>query len=485
MASADGAGAPEPGLVFGKLETMEDLGYALRQLRRRCRASSGSKLTYRDLAERTGYSRGAIGNWLSGKSLPSADRLDDLAVQLGAARQEQRTLARARDEIEERRAAPATAPASEGPLAVPPRQLPRGNPKFAGRAGDLRTLTALLGQPDAVTAVVVVTGAAGIGKTAVALRWAHEHGDQFPGGQLWVDLQGFDPSGDPMPADVALRGFLGALGVAPSAIPADPQARSGLYRSLVAGRRMLVILDNARDASQVIPLLPGSPECAVLVTSRRQLAGLVTRYGAQSLDLGALAEAEARDLLRCYLGTGRLAAEPGAVAGILACCAGLPLAVSVVAARAGANPRLPLAALAAELREAATRLDALDAGDLGRLDQARASCAPALELYRRNHDREGEAATLHNLGYIEGRAGEHARAIHYYGMALALCRDLGNAYREAQTLDDLAQVHAACGQEAEARQAWQQALSLHQSQHRVADVTRIRQRLDTVRRSHV
>jgi tetratricopeptide (TPR) repeat protein/transcriptional regulator with XRE-family HTH domain len=368
MKRRDDDGRPEADLAFANLETVEDLGRALRLLRRRCRERSGSKLTYRDLADQTGYSHGAIGNWLSGKSLPSADRLDDLAAHLGASAGEQRALARAREKIEEHRAqeqrAAPPAPGHAGRPAAPPRQLPRGNPNFTGRTGDLQRLTSLLGRADTGTTIALVTGPAGIGKSSLAVHWAQQNLDQFPDGQLWVDLRGFGPSQDPMSPDDALRGFLAALGVPSSAIPADPQAQAALYRSLMAGQRRLLILDNARETSQVISLLPGDPGCAVLVTSRHQLTGLIARYGAQLLDLGLLAADEGRQLLSRYLGTGRLAAEPEAVADLLRYCAGLPLAISVVAARARTQPRLPLAALSLQLREAATRLDALDAGEL-------------------------------------------------------------------------------------------------------------------------
>jgi DNA-binding SARP family transcriptional activator len=248
-----------------------------------------------------------------------------------------------------------------------PRQLAAPSRLFTGRADELSRLTAVLSEceePAGQMVIWAISGTGSIGKTSLALQWAHQNLDRFPDGQLWVNLRGFDPSGEPMSSELAVRGFLGALGVDPAAIPADPDAQAGLYRSLVAGKRMLVVLDNARDSSQVIPLLPGSPGCAVLVTSRRQLTGLVISHGARLLDLDVLPAEDARDLLTRYLGADRMAAEPDAVAELLTCSAGLPLAVSIVAARAAAHPGFPLAVLAAELREATTRLDALETGDL-------------------------------------------------------------------------------------------------------------------------
>jgi DNA-binding SARP family transcriptional activator/tetratricopeptide (TPR) repeat protein len=252
--------------------------------------------------------------------------------------------------------------------AVVPRQLPAPPGFFSGRAGELDRLTEL-GESGVISAI---GGTGGIGKTWLALQWAHRHLDRFPDGQLWVDLHGFDPAGEPVPAATAVRGFLDALGVAPAAIPADPQA---LYRSLTADKRMLVVLDNARDSGQVIPLLPGGSGCTVLITSRRRLTGLVTGHGAGSLDLGVLPDDQARELLARYLGERRLAAEPDAAAGLLACCAGLPLAIAMVAARATAHPGFPLAVLAAELQEAATRLDALETGDLTASVRAVLACS--------------------------------------------------------------------------------------------------------------
>jgi DNA-binding SARP family transcriptional activator len=252
--------------------------------------------------------------------------------------------------------------------AVVPRQLPAPPGFFTGRAGELDQLTEL-GESGVISAI---GGSGGIGKTWLALQWAHRHLDRFPDGQLWADLHGFDPAGEPVPAATAVRGFLDALGVEPAAIPADPQA---LYRSLTADKRMLVVLDNARDSGQVIPLLPGGSGCTVLITSRRRLTGLVTGHGARSLDLDVLPDDQARELLARYLGERRLTAEPDAAAGLLACCAGLPLAIAMVAARATAHPGFPLAVLAAELHDAATRLDALETGDLTASVRAVLSCS--------------------------------------------------------------------------------------------------------------
>jgi len=185
---------------------------------------------------------------------------------------------------------------------------------------------------------------------------------RFPDGQLYVNLRGFDPSGRVMdPAD-AIRGFLDALGEPPDRIPASPDAQAARYRNRLAGKRVLVVLDNARDAEQVRPLLPASPAAVVLVTSRNQLTGLVATEGAHPLQLGVLSPAESRDLLNERLGDDRVTAEPDAVPEIVAACAGLPLALSLAAARAQQSG-FPLAALVADLNEAGNRLNVLETGD--------------------------------------------------------------------------------------------------------------------------
>jgi len=246
--------------------------------------------------------------------------------------------------------------------AVVPRELPAAIGQFTGRARELRALTGMLDGPAGTVVISAIAGAAGIGKTALAVQWAHQVADRFPDGQLYVNLRGFHPSGKPVPAAAAVRGFLEALGVQAERIPADLDAQARLYRSLLSGRRMFVLLDNARDEEQVRPLLPGGPGCLVLVTSRCQLSGLVAAEGAHALTLGLLSEAEARDLLTRRLGAARLGAEPRAATELVGLCAGLPLALAIAAARA-ARPGARLDALSEELKDVQTRLDALDTGD--------------------------------------------------------------------------------------------------------------------------
>ncbi|EWM10011.1 regulatory protein AfsR [Kutzneria sp. 744] len=247
-----------------------------------------------------------------------------------------------------------------------PRQLPAASSLFTGRKNELDRLTAALDAQSEHGSTVVISavgGAGGLGKTWLALHWAHHHEDRFPDGQLFVDLRGFDPSDNPMPSYEAVRGFLDALGVAADDVPAELAAQLGLYRSLVAKRRMLIVLDNARDSAQVAPLLPGDSSCTVLVTSRDRMSELVTRHSANPVTLEALDERQSRVLLSRRLGAERLAAEPAAVTELVHWCAGLPLALSIVASRAMLAPQIPLADLAAELRDTSSRLSALDEGE--------------------------------------------------------------------------------------------------------------------------
>jgi DNA-binding SARP family transcriptional activator/tetratricopeptide (TPR) repeat protein len=252
------------------------------------------------------------------------------------------------------------------PAAPVPRQLPAPARHFAGRVAELEVLAGLLEEAADMGGTVVVSaidGTAGIGKTALAVHWAHRVADRFPDGQLYVNLRGFDSGGQAMAPAEAVRGFLDAFAVSPERIPADLEAQAALYRSLLAGKRVLVVLDNARDTGQVRPLLPGTPGCLVLVTSRNQLSGLVAAEGAHPLTLDLLSEAEAHQLLARRLSPDGVAAEPHAVEEIITRCARLPLALTIVAARAAAHPHFPLQALAGELRDSRDRLNALADGD--------------------------------------------------------------------------------------------------------------------------
>ena len=246
-----------------------------------------------------------------------------------------------------------------------PAQLPRDLASFSGRSRELARLDTLTGssarQAATVATVAVVAGTAGVGKTTLVLHWAHRVADRFPDGQLYLDLRGFSPVGTPVPTATAMRNFLDALGVPPERFPADFDMQAALYRSRLAGRRLLIILDNARDAEQVRPLLPATPGCVAVVTSRRQLYGLVAE-GAQPIDLDLPSARESRDLLAARIGFARVRAEPAAVARIVDRCGRLPLALAVVAARV-ATRTVRLAAYADELAAIDSRLDALDTGD--------------------------------------------------------------------------------------------------------------------------
>lgn len=193
--------------------------------------------------------------------------------------------------------------------------------------------------------ISAIGGTAGVGKTALAVCWAHRVADRFPDGQLYLNLRGYGPCRDPVPAAEAIRAFLDALQVPPDRVPESLEGRAGLYRSLLAGRRMLIVLDNARDADHVRPLLPGSPGCLVVVTSRDRLAGLVTVEGAQPVVLDVLTNADARVLLARRLGADSVAAE------LIELCARLPLALSVAAARAAEHSAFPRRAIVADLRD--------------------------------------------------------------------------------------------------------------------------------------
>jgi DNA-binding SARP family transcriptional activator len=244
-----------------------------------------------------------------------------------------------------------------------PAQLPADLAMFTGRTVHIGALDELLSGNATAVVISAIAGTAGVGKTALAVHWAHRVRDRFPDGQLYANLRGFDPTGRSTTTAEAIRGFLDALGVAPQRVPGTLDAQIGLYRSLLADKRVLVVLDNARDSEQVRPLLPGASSCMALVTSRNQLTGLVAVDGAHPLAVDLLTAAEARQLLDARLGTDRAAAEPRAVDDLTELCARLPLAVAIAAAHAAANPRLPLADLVTDLRRTRNALDMLTGDD--------------------------------------------------------------------------------------------------------------------------
>jgi transcriptional regulator with XRE-family HTH domain len=361
---------------------------------------SASGLTQQDLAERSGVSIRAIADMERGRTTRpfrnSVYRLADALELRGAEREQLENASRsvATDILWIAGRNTAGAAGETGPLAprlesgpgqpaepnpangrhltdgrdpgTAPRLLPPPVADFVGRKGELQSLCGALARPgpagEEVT-ILAIVGTAGVGKTALALRWAHQAADRFPDGQLYVNLRGFEPVGDPLaPADV-ITGFLHALGQSSPRGPLAVQAAAGQYRSLMAGRRMLIVLDNARDPEQVRPLLPGNPACTVVVTSRNQFTGLVVADGARQLFLDVLSKTDAFQMLARRLGPQRLTAEPLAAQDLIGLSAGLPLVLAAVAAHAAASPSLTLRDLAADLRDSDRRLDAVDTGE--------------------------------------------------------------------------------------------------------------------------
>ncbi len=262
--------------------------------------------------------------------------------------------------------APAPAPvraAAPVPVQAPaaPAQLPAGLAAFVGRDAELAEVARL---PSAGAVVIsAIAGMAGVGKTTFAVHWARQIADRFPDGQLYLNLRGFDPVGLPVLPEHALGTLLESLGTEASRLPQDIDVLAARYRTLLTGKRVLLLLDNARDAAQVRPLLPGAPGCLVIVTSRNRLAGLVAVDGAHPLNLDVLSLPEARELLARRLGQQRVVAEPDAVEEIIARCARLPLALAITAAHAATRSTIPLASIAAELRDSADVLDAFHDDD--------------------------------------------------------------------------------------------------------------------------
>lgn len=323
-----------------------------------------------------------------------------------------------------------------------PRQLPADVHGFVNRSEELRRLDAVLtgeGGGPLVLSVHVVAGTAGAGKTSLVLHWAHQVKDRFPDGQLFVNLRGYDP-GEPVTALQALRGFLRALGVPAADVPQDLDDAAALYRSLLADRRMLVLLDNAATVSQVRPLLPGTGESMVVITSRSRLAGLAVRDGARRLTLGTLPEPEAVALLQAVTRDYRPQEDDGKLTELARLCAHLPLALRIAAERAAAHPYMSLDDLIADLRDESALWDALSTGSDEEAEAVRTVFAwsyralsePAARLFRLLGLHPGAEFGLHAAAALAGLPVPRARQ---------LLDDLVGAHLLEQTAPDRYQFH--------------------------------------------
>jgi tetratricopeptide (TPR) repeat protein len=406
--------------------SLTDLARVLRALRRReALRRAGAELTYRQIANRTGWSVAVAGQYLTGVRLASLERFDELVRLLGADAAEQGALAGARE-----RAAANRAVDTEGefPAAVVPQMLPAPVVGFVGRSVQLAELDELLVASDRGETVVIsaLAGMGGVGKTALALHWAHRVAESFPDGQLYVDLRGYDPA-EPLTPAQALGVLLAGLGVPPSSTPADAAGREDLYRRLLGSRKTLVVLDNAGGTDQVRPLLP-PPSCLAVVTSRADLAELVTSCGGRGLSLGVLPEDEAVALLQPLIGP-RADRERDAVRALARLCGYLPLALRVAAEQAAFRPAVSVADLVGELRTDRSPADHASSGLAGfqNDDDERVDVRTVLSWSLRRLT-EPALRAFRLFGLVPG--GEVDR----YGLAALTGVDLATARRLTDTL---------------------------------------------------
>ncbi|MFI6208152.1 BTAD domain-containing putative transcriptional regulator [Streptomyces sp. NPDC051041] len=314
----------------------------------------------------------------------------------------------------------AAGPVPHGPAPVTvPAQLPADLPCFFGRDRPLAQALALAEEPAGALRVLAIDGIPGIGKTALAVRFAHRVAARFPDGQLFADLGGFAPGGDPADPGDVLHGFLESLGVERRRIPPSTESRAALFRSVLAARKVLVVLDNALDLAQVRPLLPGTPLCMVVVTGRRRLSGLAAAYGARLVGLQVPSAAEAAGCFLRRLGPAHRGARPGVVEEIVERCGRLPLALAVAAVRALARPDQPLSELAAELTAAGESRSLDGFGDDGHDNDVRAvfswsyrtlgpRAARMFRLLPLHHGPDAGTAALAGLAGLPPRAAAEA-----------------------------------------------------------------------------
>ncbi|MFD7080192.1 helix-turn-helix domain-containing protein [Streptomyces sp. NPDC059918] len=422
---------------------------------RRMREEQGISL--RALARRVVYSAGWLSKVENGVAPPTPKLAELCDTELGA-KGELAALARCRKP-------------EAGALAMPA-QLPRGAAPFVGRVNELRELNRCLADAQQTNSgmTVVVDGAPGAGKSTLVTQWAHANAHHFGDGILFRDLRGFSGTGPPLvPAEV-LEGFLGALGVPSASVPYGTEARAALFRTLVAGRRVLVVLDNAAGSHQVGPLLPGSPSCGVVVTSRRQMTGTAAHAGARRLFLGPMSMRESVDLFACVLGSDRVRAEPEAVRSLAVRCARLPLALRIAAERLAFSRHRSIAGLAGELDgldDPEGKLDLLADGDVMTVRIAfeasyrwlDAESSRAFRLLALTWGRTVSSATA---AALFGRPAGIARRLLEGLVSLNLLQEVGrDQYRLDRLLLLYASARAAAEEERTDREAARQRLDAH------------------------
>lgn len=365
---------------------------SLSDLLRRYRARSG--LTQAALAEKAGLSEQAISVLERGtRNRPRIDTIRALTAALGLTTAEAAdfTAIARRSRPGKRPAVPQPRDSAAAGSLPPPWQLPPALPDFTGRAAQMDAILSVLrtsaGRPSGTVGLVAVTGMGGIGKTALAVQTAHKLVDSYPDGHLYLNLRGYGP-GTPLTTADALRQLLRSLGLDPQLVPDGVEEASALLRSQLTGRRTLLLLDNASDVHQVMPLLPGSPGSAALITSRGSLA---TLPGARQIRLDALSESESVELLSGLVGQARIAAEPEATESLALLTGRLPLAVRLTGARLAARPGWPVQHLVDVLQDEGSRLDGLGSDDNG-VRASIASSVGSLETSDRDLDREAAKA---------------------------------------------------------------------------------------------